>query len=100
MSARTCWTARSTFKLERFTLLTDRAAAIFTATPTRSSATPPPESVADYSPLRSRSFGFVLLGAQRFGQLRATNDVRAFLDGAGPAAIGAILGSAIPSPQP
>jgi chromate transporter len=41
------------------------------------------------------SFAFVLLGAQRFDQLRANTKVRAFLDGAGPAAIGAIAGSAI-----
>ena len=42
------------------------------------------------------SFGFVLLGADRFDRLLANDDVRAFLDGAGPAAIGAILGSAVP----
>jgi chromate transporter len=42
------------------------------------------------------SFAFILLGAQRFGSLRADGRARAFLDGAGPAAIGAILGSAIP----
>jgi len=42
------------------------------------------------------SFGFVLLGARRFDVLRANPHVRAFLEGAGPAAIGAILGSAIP----
>jgi chromate transporter len=42
------------------------------------------------------SFSFVLLGADRFGRLLANRDARAFLDGAGPAAIGAILGSAIP----
>ena len=42
------------------------------------------------------SFAFVLLGAHRFDQLRGNPQVRAFLDGAGPAAIGAILGSAIP----
>jgi chromate transporter len=44
----------------------------------------------------SPSFAFVLLGAHRFDRLRANPRVRAFLDGAGPAAIGAILGSAIP----
>jgi len=43
----------------------------------------------------SPSFAFVLLGARRFDQLRADVRVRAFLDGAGPAAIGAIVGSAI-----
>ena len=42
------------------------------------------------------SFTFVLLGAERFDRLRASARVRAFLDGAGPAAIGAIVGSAIP----
>jgi chromate transporter len=42
------------------------------------------------------SFLFILIGAQRFDQLRANQRVRAFLDGAGPAAIGGILGSAIP----
>ncbi len=41
------------------------------------------------------SFAFVLLGAGRFDRLRAQPDARAFLDGAGPAAIGAILGSAV-----
>jgi chromate transporter len=42
------------------------------------------------------SFLFVLLGAGRFDRLRADRRVRAFLDGAGPAAIGAIFGSAVP----
>ncbi|WP_238015040.1 chromate efflux transporter [Dactylosporangium sp. AC04546] len=42
------------------------------------------------------SFAFVLLGAHRFDRLRAAPSVRAFLDGAAPAAIGAILGSAVP----
>jgi chromate transporter len=41
------------------------------------------------------SFLFVLLGARRFDALRGNPDVRAFLDGAGPAAIGAILGSSV-----
>jgi chromate transporter len=41
------------------------------------------------------SFAFVLLGANRFDRLRGNERARAFLDGAGPAAIGAILGSAI-----
>jgi chromate transporter len=41
------------------------------------------------------SFAFILLGADRFDQLRDNPRVRAFLDGAGPAAIGAILGSAV-----
>ena len=43
----------------------------------------------------SPSFAFVLLGAAHFDRLRAQPDARAFLDGAGPAAIGAILGSAV-----
>jgi chromate transporter len=42
------------------------------------------------------SFSFILIGADRFDRLRQNARVRAFLDGAGPAAIGAILGSAIP----
>jgi chromate transporter len=44
----------------------------------------------------SPSFAFVLVGASRFGRLRANQKVQAFLTGAGPAAIGAIAGSAIP----
>jgi chromate transporter len=44
----------------------------------------------------SPSFAFILMGAHRFDRLRANRHVRAFLDGAGPAAIGAILGSAVP----
>jgi chromate transporter len=42
------------------------------------------------------SFAFVLAGARRFDRFVANPDVRAFFDGAGPAAIGAILGSALP----
>jgi chromate transporter len=42
------------------------------------------------------SFSFILLGGGRFERLRANPSARAFLAGAGPAAIGAILGSAIP----
>ena len=42
------------------------------------------------------SFAFILLGAERFDRLRADDRVRAFLDGAGPAAIGAIAGASIP----
>jgi len=49
-------------------------------------------SVVAFSP----SFAFVLLGAHRFDQIRGDHRARAFLDGAGPAAIGAIYGSAIP----
>jgi chromate transporter len=41
------------------------------------------------------SFGFVLAGARHFDALRANPRALAFLGGAGPAAIGAILGSAI-----
>jgi chromate transporter len=43
----------------------------------------------------SPSFVFVLAGARHFGALRGSLGVQAFLGGAGPAAIGAILGSAI-----
>ena len=42
------------------------------------------------------SFAFVLAGGRHFERLRANARARAFLDGAGPAAIGAILGAAIP----
>jgi len=48
-------------------------------------------SVVAFTP----SFAFVLLGARYFDQIRGNGHARAFLDGAGPAAIGAILGSAI-----
>jgi chromate transporter len=41
------------------------------------------------------SFSFILLGGRRFEHLRTNEHARAFLDGAGPAAIGAILGAAI-----
>lgn len=41
------------------------------------------------------SFVFVLAGGRRFDRLRASDKVRAFLAGAGPAAIGAIGGSAL-----
>jgi chromate transporter len=41
------------------------------------------------------SFSFILLGGGRFERLRNDQRARAFLDGAGPAAIGAILGAAI-----
>jgi chromate transporter len=41
------------------------------------------------------SFLIVLLGAPRFQQIRGNQRARAFLGGAGPAAIGAILGSAV-----
>jgi chromate transporter len=41
------------------------------------------------------SFSFILLGGGRFERLRRNERARGFLDGAGPAAIGAILGSAV-----
>jgi chromate transporter len=41
------------------------------------------------------SFLFVLFGAPHFRQVRTNRAVRAFLTGAGPAAIGAIAGSAV-----
>jgi chromate transporter len=41
------------------------------------------------------SFSFILLGGGRFEPLRRDDRARGFLDGAGPAAIGAILGSAV-----
>jgi len=44
----------------------------------------------------SPSFLFVLLGAEHFDRLRRNESAKAFLNGAGPAAIGAILGTAIP----
>jgi chromate transporter len=44
----------------------------------------------------SPSFAFILLGAPRFDKIRADGRARAFLGGAGPTAIGAIFGSAIP----
>jgi chromate transporter len=42
----------------------------------------------------SPSFAFILVGAQRFDSLRSNLRVRAFLEGSGPAAIGAIVGTA------
>jgi chromate transporter len=42
------------------------------------------------------SFYFVLLGASHFDRIRHDQRARAFLNGAGPAAIGAIIGVAIP----
>jgi len=41
------------------------------------------------------SFSFVLLAGDRFERLRRNATARAFLEGAGPAAIGAILGAAV-----
>src|SRR6266851_6117934 len=43
----------------------------------------------------SPSFAFVLGGAGSFRALRASRPAQSFLDGAGPAAIGAILGAAV-----
>ena len=42
------------------------------------------------------SFLAIGLGGRRFDALRANENARAFLDGAGPAAVGAILGAAVP----
>jgi chromate transporter len=42
------------------------------------------------------SFAFVLIGGRQFDRIRTSPRARAFLAGAGPAAIGAILGAAIP----
>jgi len=44
----------------------------------------------------SPSFSFILLGAPRFERLLANERALRFLAGAGPAAVGAIIGSAIP----
>lgn len=41
------------------------------------------------------SFAFVLLGGRHFDRIRGDRRARAFLEGAGPAAIGAIFGSAV-----
>jgi chromate transporter len=42
------------------------------------------------------SFSFILIGAERFDRLRSDVTVQSFLGGAGPAAIGAIIGAALP----
>ncbi len=42
------------------------------------------------------SFGFILFGGRHFGRIRASSTAQGFLAGAGPAAIGAIAGAAIP----
>ena len=42
------------------------------------------------------SFALILLGGRRFLALRENLDARAFLDGAGPAAVGAIFGAFVP----
>lgn len=49
-------------------------------------------SVVAFTP----SFAFVLAGGPRFDRIRRNDHARAFLDGAGPAAIGAILGVSVP----
>jgi chromate transporter len=43
----------------------------------------------------SPSFSFILIAGPRFERIRSNQTAQAFLDGAGPAAIGAILGGAI-----
>lgn len=42
------------------------------------------------------SFAMIMLGGRRFLALRENLDARAFLDGAGPAAVGAIFGAFVP----
>jgi chromate transporter len=42
------------------------------------------------------SFAFILVGARHFSALRSNAQARSFLGGAGPAAVGAIAGAAIP----
>jgi chromate transporter len=42
------------------------------------------------------SFAFILVGGDRFDRIRRDARARAFFDGAGPAAIGAIVGAAVP----
>jgi chromate transporter len=44
----------------------------------------------------SPSFAFILLGGERFDRLRENGTAQSFLRGAGPAAAGAIIGSAVP----
>jgi len=44
----------------------------------------------------SPSFAFILLGGDRFDRIRSNRSAAAFFGGAGPAAIGAILGVAVP----
>ena len=44
----------------------------------------------------SPSFIFVIFGAKRFARVRQNISMRYFLDGIGPAAIGAILGASVP----
>lgn len=49
-------------------------------------------SVVAFAP----SFLVVLIGGERFDRVRGNANARAFLDGAGPAAVGAIFGAAVP----
>ncbi|MFI5934224.1 chromate efflux transporter [Actinoplanes sp. NPDC051494] len=49
-------------------------------------------AVAAFAP----SFLFVIAGAPRFDRIRTNRSVQAFLNGAGPAVVGAIAGSAVP----
>jgi chromate transporter len=42
------------------------------------------------------SFVFVIAGGPRFGRIRSSQRVQSFLTGAGPAAVGAIAGAAVP----
>jgi chromate transporter len=53
-------------------------------------------SVVAFAP----SFLIVLLTGERFDRLRGSGAARAFLDGAGPAAVGAILGAVVPLARP
>ena len=64
----------------------------WSATPPRDSSAGLLASLVAFAP----SFAFVLLGARRFDRHPRRPPGAAFLDGAGPAAIGAIFGSAIP----
>ena len=45
------------------------------------------------------SFAFVIFGAKYFERIRTNHSATSFLNGAGPAAIGAIIGSAVPLSQ-
>ena len=55
----------------------------------------PDEEVSDTACAFAPSFLFVIVGGPRFDALRRSARVKSFLDGAGPAAIGAIGGSAV-----
>src|SRR5919198_704015 len=60
-------------------------------TPGRS-CSPPRAPLVAFAP----SFAFILIGADRFDRMLSNPRFRAFLGGAAPAAIGAIIGSAVP----